>query len=135
MLPLSQLLPELEFSTSRSGGPGGQNVNKVETKVTIRWDVAGSRLITPDVKDLLTHRLAAWLTTDGVLIISSQVTRSQSDNRGRALKKLAALLASALRKQKARKATRATTASRKKRLESKRARGEKKKWRRRPPDI
>ena len=125
----SQLIPELEFSTSRSSGPGGQNVNKVSTKVIIRWNLLHSTLITDEQKMLLLNKLSAQLTREGELIINSQESRSQLQNKELALEKLDALLRKALTKPKARKATRPTKSSKVKRVDNKKRHAEKKQWR------
>jgi len=132
MLSHHRLLPELAFSTSRSGGPGGQNVNKVESKVTLKWDIANSTLITAEEKQLLIQRLHARLTAAGILLLSAQESRSQLENKQRVLEKFDVLLASATYRKKARKATKATASSKRKRVQSKKAHGEKKRWRQRP---
>ena len=92
----AELIPELEFSTSRSSGPGGQNVNKVSTKVIIRWNLLHSTLITDEQKMLLLNKLASQLTREGELIINSQESRSQLQNKKLALEKLDTLLRKAL---------------------------------------
>jgi ribosome-associated protein len=125
----AELLPELEFSTSRSSGPGGQNVNKVSTKVIIRWNLLNSTLITDEQKMLLLNKLSSQLTREGELIINSQESRSQLQNKELALEKLDALLRKALTKPKARKATRPTKSSKVKRVDNKKRHAEKKQWR------
>ena len=125
----AELLPELEFSTSRSSGPGGQNVNKVSTKVIIRWNLLHSTLITDEQKMLLLNKLSAQLTREGELIINSQESRSQLQNKELALEKLDTLLRKALTKPKARKATRPTKSSKVKRVDNKKRHAEKKQWR------
>lgn len=132
MLFRHRLLPELTFSTSRSGGPGGQNVNKVESKVTLRWDLANSSLVSLEEKQILLHRLRSKLTTGGLLLLSAQESRSQLENKERVLEKFDSLLASAFHRKKARRPTNATPSSKKKRLQSKKAHAEKKRWRQRP---
>ena len=124
-----ELIPELEFSTSRSSGPGGQNVNKVSTKVIVRWNVLHSTLITDEQKVLLLNKLSSQLTREGELIINSQESRSQLQNKELALEKLDALLRKALTKPKARKATRPTKSSKVKRVDNKKRHAEKKQWR------
>jgi ribosome-associated protein len=68
---------ELVFSTSRSSGPGGQNVNKVNTKVTLKFDVAGSAVLSEDEKQVIAEKLATRITTEGILVLVSQDKRSQ----------------------------------------------------------
>lgn len=123
------LMPELVFTTSRSSGPGGQNVNKVNTKVTLRWKVAASKILTSEEQLFLQTKLARYLTTEGEVVISAQEKRSQPENKGLAIAKLERLLAKAYERQKPRKATKPSKGAVQKRLQEKKIRSEKKKWR------
>ena len=127
----SQLVAsELEFVTSRSSGPGGQNVNKVNTKVTLRWPVVASVILSSEERDTITQKLASRITLEGELVISAQDKRSQLQNKEAALAKLDELLTKAFVKKKKRKATKPSKGAAQKRIESKKRQGEKKKMRR-----
>ena len=130
-ITLQQLLAELEFTASRSSGAGGQNVNKVNSKITLRWNVAKSNVIMGEQKELLLKKLAHKLTLDGEFILSSQEHRSQLQNRDEVLKKLDQVLQHALKRRKVRKASKPSRAVAKKRLENKKRHSEKKQWRKR----
>jgi ribosome-associated protein len=102
---------EVQFLTSRSSGPGGQNVNKVNTKVTIKFDVPNSLLLTEEEKEIILTKLASQLTKHGVLIVTSQDKRSQLDNKEASIAKFETLINKAFIKRKARKATKPSKGS------------------------
>ena len=124
------IMSELSFSASRSSGPGGQNVNKVNTKITLKWDVVRSSLINEEQMELLMRKLASQLTTDGVLMVSAQENRSQLQKKEEAIKKLDEILAKAFHQKKIRKPSKPSKAVKRKRVEGKRIHAEKKEWRR-----
>ncbi len=129
ILTVDLLSKELEFSTSRSSGPGGQNVNKVNSKVTLAWNIKGSSCLTPDEKELLLQKLSARITTDGRLLISAQDNRSQLQNKEETLLKLENLLRSAFAKRKKRNPTKPSKGAVQTRLNKKKKHSDKKKWR------
>jgi ribosome-associated protein len=120
---------ELEFATSRSSGPGGQNVNKVNTKVTLRWNIRDSTLLMLEEKELLLHKLASRLTVGGTLLITSQDKRSQLQNKEETIVKLEHLIKQAFAKKKKRRPTKPSKSSVQNRLEKKKKHSDKKKWR------
>lgn len=125
-------LSEFEFTYMRSSGPGGQNVNKVNTKARLRWPVAASPSLPDDVKRRFLSRNRRRITTEGDVIITSQRFRDQAKNAADCLEKLRGLLFEAASPPKRRKKTKPTRSSKERRLKGKRERSEKKE-RRRPP--
>jgi ribosome-associated protein len=117
---------EFTFTASRSSGPGGQNVNKVSTKVELRFDIKGSALLTEDEKELIQTVLAKKINSAGELILVSQSDRSQLKNREKVIEKFYSLLVKALTPVKKRKPTKPSKAAKEKRLEEKQIQSEKK---------
>ena len=117
---------ELELRYVRSSGPGGQNVNKVSSKCQLRWNAIASACIPTHLRDRVLAKLAPRLTSEGDLLISSDVYRDQARNREECLIKLSGILAEAITLPKRRKATRPTRSSQRKREGSKRLHGQKK---------
>jgi len=117
---------ELHLSASRSSGPGGQHVNKVSTRMELRFHVAGSLLLTDAEKELILEKLANRINAAGELILVSQAERSQVQNREKVIEKFYTLITRALTLRKKRKPTQPSRASNEERLEEKRQQGEKK---------
>lgn len=113
---------ELTFQFSRSSGPGGQNVNKVSTRVTLLFDVAQSPALSEEQRSLITRRLATRITKAGMLRVSSQKHRSQSANREAAIERFRELLRAALERPRPRRRTRMPKVAREKRIEQKKRR-------------
>lgn len=124
------LTSEITFRTARSGGSGGQNVNKVETMVEGYFDVAASRLLTPEQKPLVLEKLAHRITAEGLLQVKSQEERTQLGNKYLVIKKMNELVQKALIRPRKRIATKPSRGAKEKRLNLKKQQGEKKQLRR-----
>ena len=130
--PVDAFLPEITFQTSRSSGPGGQNVNKVESRVELRFHVQNSQVLSESQKALILEKVGNQLTAEGLLLVTAQDDRSQLRNKEIALARFHELLQKSLRRPKPRKATKPSKSAVRKRLEGKKLHGEKKASRGKP---
>lgn len=123
---------ELNFATSKSSGKGGQNVNKLSTKVELQFDYMHSALLSDEQKSLIGTKLTTYINKDGILKIISQEDRSQWMNKNNTIEKFYGLLEKAFRKKKKRILTKRSKTSQLKRLKSKKINSDKKKTRAKP---
>jgi ribosome-associated protein len=133
-LPFAIPERELAFSFARSSGPGGQNVNKTETKATLRWDVTRSPSLPEDVRARFVRAFATRITNEGELVLSSQRHRDRARNIDDCLAKLAAMLRSVETPRRKRRPTRPGRGAVERRLSEKKRRGGAKRERRRPAE-
>jgi ribosome-associated protein len=132
MIDPKALHTELNFQTSRSGGAGGQNVNKVESKVELRWDLRNSAVLSENDRALLQARLASKLTQEGLLILYHQTERSQLANKEKVVEKFDRLIRQAIIPPKKRKPTKPSKGAILERLQKKQRRGTVKLLRKKP---
>jgi ribosome-associated protein len=123
---------EFHFTFARSGGPGGQNVNKVASKAVLHWDVAASPSLPAEVKERFSAQNRSRITTEGVLVLDSQRFRDQPKNVADCLEKLRELLLRSLHRPKKRRPTKPSRSSKERRLQAKRHISRQKAHRRKP---
>jgi len=126
---IDKIKNELKFTTSRSSGPGGQSVNKLNTKVSLRWDVNNSTTLNSDQRSRIMIKLDKVINNEYKVVLSSQENKSQLQNKETVIRKLEGLIKDAFIVRKSRKPTKPTKASVKRRLKSKKKLSEKKKLR------
>ncbi len=126
---------ECTFTATRSSGPGGQNVNKVNTRIELRFDVKDSERLSDEEKEKICLKLKNKISEDGILIVTAQDHRSQIKNKKLAIEKFYLLLELALKEKRKRKKLRLPESVRRKRLEAKRRLSEKKRLRKPPGDA
>jgi len=122
-------IAELQFKTSRSGGPGGQNVNKLETRVEAVLDITNSQSIPDEIRHRLLNTLGSQLDSSGILHVVAQDTRSQWKNKQLAIERITDILKTALMVRRKRVATKPTHTAREVRIRTKKARGQTKRMR------
>jgi ribosome-associated protein len=125
-------LSEFEFAASRSGGPGGQNVNKVNSRIQLRWNPTASPSITPEVAERFVKLAGKRMTKEGEILITGQEHRDAPKNKADCLERLAELLRAAMVRPRVRKTTKPSRGSKERRLKEKRFRSETKQGRRKP---
>jgi ribosome-associated protein len=125
-------VPDAEFALqfSRSGGPGGQNVNKVNSRVQLRWNVAGTTALPDDVKQRFLNQFRTRINAEGELMLDCDETRDQHKNRAIVFERLTTMLAAVAKPPKKRIPTKPSRAARNKRLKDREKRAQKKEWRR-----